>query len=71
LSYFRSHDNGAPRALPKTDTSVPSACPACQSKSIATTTKAPDESSYWRCAGCGEVWNVSRRRTVRGGSQWR
>ena len=44
------------------DGDVPSACPACHSSSIVTTAKKPDVNTYWRCANCGEVWNVGRRR---------
>jgi predicted Zn finger-like uncharacterized protein len=41
---------------------LPSACPACQSSAIVTTVKKPDADTYWRCAKCGEIWNVARRR---------
>lgn len=44
---------------------APSSCPTCRSSEIVTTAKSPDVASYWRCTGCGEVWNVSRRRTAR------
>ena len=40
---------------------APTSCPACQSPSISTTARNPDETTYWRCAACGEIWNVSRR----------
>ena len=40
----------------------PAACPACHSSSIVTTVKKPDADTYWRCAKCGEIWNVGRRR---------
>jgi transposase-like protein len=51
---------------------APESCPACQSTSISTTSKIPDSSSYWRCTTCGEIWNDSRRDSVRnGGSKWR
>jgi predicted Zn finger-like uncharacterized protein len=53
-------------------TNVPAVCPACQSSSIVTTAKVPDDSSYWRCTNCGNVWNNSRRNAVRkGGAPWR
>jgi hypothetical protein len=39
---------------------TPTACPACQSSSITTTARNPNENTYWRCIGCGEIWNVSR-----------
>jgi hypothetical protein len=50
----------------------PATCPFCRSSSILTTAKIPDVDSYWRCAICGEVWNV--RRSVTGSSgapRWR
>lgn len=52
--------------------SVPASCPVCQSTSIVTKSKNPDENSYWRCTNCGEIWNVSRfHRTTGGGGPWR
>jgi transposase-like protein len=54
------------------DAGVPSACPACASTSIRTNAKAPDANSYWRCEGCGEVWNAARRQEPRyRASPWR
>jgi hypothetical protein len=51
---------------------IPTACPACQSSSITTTARTPDESTYWRCVGCGEIWNAARRRAgPSGGQRWR
>ncbi len=41
----------------------PTGCPACASAQITTTAKTPDANSYWRCTACGEVWNMSRRKT--------
>ena len=41
---------------------IPKICPACQSRSISTTARSPDEHAYWRCDECGEVWNAGRRR---------
>jgi len=39
---------------------------------ISTTALNPDENAYWRCAGCGEVWNASRRaRGTRNAHRWR
>lgn len=53
-------------------TTVPSACPACRSSSITTTSKSPQADSYWRCSACGEVWNAARRQDVRrGANAWR
>jgi hypothetical protein len=39
---------------------APTACPACQSGAITTTARHPDENTYWRCKGCGEIWNAAR-----------
>jgi transposase-like protein len=50
---------------------TPTVCPVCQSSAITTTARKPDESTYWRCGGCGEIWNASRRGTaLRGGHRW-
>jgi predicted Zn finger-like uncharacterized protein len=38
----------------------PASCPVCRSSTIVTTAKIPDAHSDWRCANCGEIWNVSR-----------
>jgi transposase-like protein len=38
----------------------PDACPFCRSRDIATTSKAVDASSYWRCTACGQIWNAFR-----------
>lgn len=54
-------DGGAERSPSTAAVTVPRACPACESRSITTTARNPDENSYWRCSSCGEVWNVSRR----------
>jgi predicted Zn finger-like uncharacterized protein len=72
MASYRSHSDGASRVSPSADTTAPSSCPACQSKSIATTVKVPDANSYWRCASCGEVWNASRRSVARSSrNSWR
>jgi hypothetical protein len=39
----------------------PAACPACGSVDLAMASKTADESAYWRCRVCGEVWNAGRR----------
>ena len=44
---------------------IPSACPVCESSSVTTTARTPDENTYWRCGRCGEVWNASRRQAGR------
>jgi transposase-like protein len=40
---------------------VPTSCPFCQSANLKTTSKTIDESTYWRCLGCGEIWNHARQ----------
>lgn len=47
----------------QTTVAAPSACPACRSADIKTTNKAMSVEAYWRCVTCGEVWNVTRRKT--------
>jgi transposase-like protein len=54
-------NDAAGRAASTPPGSPPAVCPACQSRSIRTTARHPDESAYWRCDTCGEVWNASRR----------
>ena len=50
---------------------MPTACPTCHSALIITTSKHPDDTSYWRCRDCGEVWNVARRRDQAARGRWR
>ena len=50
-----------PASAPVTTQALPTRCPSCRSASISTTARKPDEHAYWRCDGCGEVWNASRR----------
>jgi len=38
----------------------PTACPACRSNQLTTTSKTVTAASYWRCLRCGEVWNDKR-----------
>ena len=52
------------------DSNAPPSCPACHSASVISTSKSPSANSYWRCNGCGEIWNVSRRHDQRRGG-WR
>ena len=54
---------------------APTACPFCRSPRIAApASKKPDESAYWRCEACGEMWNVgrlgSRRNRYNDGPRW-
>jgi transposase-like protein len=39
---------------------APKTCPFCESPDIITTSKTMNVSTYWRCTGCGEIWNVDR-----------
>ena len=41
---------------------VPTHCPKCRSTAVTTVSKVVSAESYWRCGGCGEVWNAGRRR---------
>lgn len=45
---------------PSTASDVPTACPACASPDIVTTSKVADASSYFRCKACGYIWNALR-----------
>ena len=54
-------NGGVDRSRQSDVTAPPTECPACKSIAIATTARNPDEQSHWRCRGCGEVWNASRR----------
>lgn len=65
-------DRGCPERATVSAGIVPSACPVCQSPSVAAAARTPDTTTYWRCRTCGEVWNVGRRQAVRpGGPRWR
>ena len=39
---------------------APKTCPFCNSSDVKTTSKVVNASTYWRCASCGQIWNVSR-----------
>ena len=54
---FQSPAVAAPAA-----STLPTVCPACQSASIGTRARTPDENAYWHCDACGEVWNAGRRK---------
>jgi transposase-like protein len=40
----------------------PTICPFCRSPKIMTVSDKVDSATYWRCEGCGDVWNVARLR---------
>jgi ribosomal protein L37AE/L43A len=44
------------------DEAAPIRCPVCRSQDVSTTGKPGAVDAYWRCGGCGEVWNVGRHR---------
>ena len=64
---------GTPQPPANDAAALPTVCPACRSAAISTTAKAPDAASYWRCAGCGEIWNAGRRddHAPVGDNRWR
>jgi len=35
-------------------------CPFCRSANVSTSSKAVTDFTYWRCHGCGEIWNQAR-----------
>ena len=67
-SNFR---HGTDRSRAAASVTTPTVCPACQSAAIATKARNPDENAYWRCSGCGEIWNAARRAASGGGARWR
>jgi hypothetical protein len=48
----------------KPDVIAPAFCPFCRSKDLKTAAKIINESTYWRCIGCGEIWNPGRLRPL-------
>ena len=40
----------------------PAMCPFCHGKRFDTLAKVINESTYWRCTACGEIWNPGRLR---------
>lgn len=52
---------------------TPSTCPFCAGTDVGTTDRTVSASSYWRCAGCGQIWNAGRFRGTRvpPSSRWR
>jgi transposase-like protein len=45
---------------PNDDVDTVKQCPFCASTRVTTTNKALSLSTYWRCHGCGEIWNPGR-----------
>jgi len=70
MGSFEPRGNAPDQSVqPDPAATAPASCPTCQSRSITTTAKTPDSTSYWRCTDCGEVWNDSRRHAARQGRQ--
>jgi len=44
------------------DVAAPTLCPFCRSRDLRTAAKVINESTYWRCLSCGEIWNPGRLR---------
>jgi hypothetical protein len=63
-----------PGGEPGKDVTAPTHCPFCRSKDLRTAAKVINESTYWRCIGCGEIWNPGRLRPAPmrdfGGQRW-
>ncbi|MGH9253290.1 MAG: hypothetical protein ACRD3C_01835 [Vicinamibacterales bacterium] len=47
-------------AAPKPVSDKPAACPFCRSAAVSTTSKAINDTTYWRCGTCGQIWNHAR-----------
>lgn len=57
MFYERRRDNH-----PGDEPITPTQCPECGSRKVTTTNKVVTISTYWRCEGCGEIWNAGRRK---------
>jgi transposase-like protein len=44
----------------------PSVCPFCKSGQVSTKSKSSSNDAYWRCGGCGQMWNPTRMKLSRG-----
>jgi ribosomal protein L37AE/L43A len=58
------------REMPRVVVPAPVSCPFCQSADLKTKSKSIDESTYWRCAACGEIWNPGRLNAGNTGRRW-
>ena len=56
-----------PVSDPKPDVATPTSCPFCRSKDLSTASKVINESTYWRCEKCGQIWNPGRLNLVNSG----
>jgi transposase-like protein len=52
------------------DSTPPKVCPYCKSTRIAAPTTGTGAATYWRCDGCGEMWNVARQRAAERPLRW-
>jgi len=55
--------------LPQVAT-APDACPFCRSADVQTTSKNVNESTYWRCTKCGQIWNAGRLQLRPAPTRW-
>jgi transposase-like protein len=62
---YNPYNDATPATPPASTHTLPTRCPSCRSLAISTSARAPDEHAYWRCGGCGEVWNATRRDAAR------
>ena len=49
-----------PAAVNRAAVPEPPVCPFCRSAQVTTSSKTVTDRTYWRCSGCGEIWNQSR-----------
>jgi len=63
-------DRSATPASAATTPPTVTQCPFCRSLQVATTGDAGSSSTYWRCDGCGEIWNPSRQTAPRRQRGW-
>lgn len=65
MRYPDHAEPGLPSDTREQAATVVTACPFCESTRITTTGKSAAPSAYWRCQGCGEVWNPARMDAAR------
>jgi hypothetical protein len=61
---FTTADRGA-------ESNAVTSCPFCHSPRVTTASKTVTDSTYWRCAACGEIWNPARAQVRRPVNRWR
>jgi hypothetical protein len=57
---------GANPAFEPPETPAPTSCPFCLSKDVSTKSIVTRNDAYWRCGGCGQIWNPSRTSARKG-----